>query len=218
MKKRILFAVAAIVVALLAIYGPGLVDLYRLQRYVTASAQASQADGGPWPRLPDVCLSCHGVNGNSLNQGYPSLAGQPASYVAEQLHKFASGQRTNPIMGPLAMTLSDAEIKRLSDYYAKQTAAENRFFEPDARLKARGEQLAKEGACAACHGAQLMGQGSFPRLAGQGVDYVLKQLDAFAAGTRSESTGTMQRVAAAMSPEDRKAVAHYMASVRPAKQ
>ncbi|KVN24042.1 cytochrome C [Burkholderia pyrrocinia] len=218
MKKRILLAVAAIVAVVLAIYGPGLLDLYRLQRFVTASAQADQADGGPWPRLIDACLACHGVNGNSLHQGYPSLAAQPASYVAEQLHKFAAGQRTSPIMGPLAMSLSDAEIRRVSDYYAKQAAAGNRFFEPDARLKARGEQLAKDNACAACHGAQLMGQGPFPRLAGQGVDYVLKQLDAFAAGTRIESTGTMQRVTAAMSPEDRKAVAHYLASVKPAKQ
>ena len=54
--------------------------------------------------------------------------------------------------------------------------------------------------------------------AGQGHDYLLKQLEAFAAGTRTEATGTMQRVAAALSPKDREAVAQYLASLNPEKE
>ncbi|MPV57833.1 cytochrome C [Burkholderia sp. HI2761] len=216
MKKRmLLLAALAIVVALLAFHGPGLLDLYRLQRHVAEAAEADQADGGAWPRLTDVCMGCHGAKGTSLNEAYPSLAGQPAQYVAAQLHAFASGQRANPTMGPLAMTLSEAEIAHLADYYAKQAAVDNGYFKPDARLRAKGEQLVTGGACAACHGARLMGQAQFPRLAGQGYDYLVAQLDAFAKGTRSEATGTMQRVAQAMSADDRAAVATYLASVSP---
>lgn len=215
MKKRILLAIFAIVAVLLAVFGRDLVDLYRLQRYVATSAEAYQAAGGPWPHLTDVCIGCHGVNGNSLNQGYPSLAGQPASYVSAQLHNFASGQRVNPNMGPLAMTLSEAEIKLVSDHYARQKAEENHFFEPDVRLREKGERLVSEGHCVACHGEHLTGHDPFPRLAGQGYDYIVAQLDAFATGTRNESTGAMKSIATTLSPEDRKAVANYLASLSP---
>ncbi|MFM0557285.1 c-type cytochrome [Paraburkholderia sediminicola] len=218
MKKLILLAIAGIVVLLLVVFGSGLFDLYRLQQYVTASAEAYQADGGAWPHVTDVCMGCHGVKGNSLNQGYPSLAAQPAPYVAAQLHNFASGQRANPAMGPLAMALSEAEIKLLSDHFSKQTASENRFFEPDSRLRARGEQLVAGGSCVACHGARLIGHDQFPRLAGQGYDYILEQLNAFAAGARTESSGTMKSIATAMSTEDREAIANYLASLNPGKK
>lgn len=217
MKKRILIIVSIAVVVLLGIYGPRILELYRLQEHVSTLAASDQADGGVWPRPTDVCLNCHGVRGNSLNQAYPSLAGQPGEYVAAQLRGFASGQRVNAKMGPLAMSLSDLEIKQLSEYYAKQVAAENRFFKPDSKLQARGEQLVSQGACAACHGAKLTGQGTFPRLAGQGYDYLLTQLDAFAAESRTESSGTMKRLTVAMSQEDRVAVANYLASVDPRK-
>ncbi|GAB3627985.1 cytochrome C signal peptide protein [Pandoraea terrae] len=216
MKKRILLGASAIIVALVAIiFGPELLDLYRLQRYIGASAEAYRSDKGPWPHPTDTCIGCHGVNGNSQNQAYPSLAGQPAPYLADQLHKFAGGQRANPNMGPLAMTMSESEIKLLADHFAKQPVGENRSFEPDPGLREKGRQLVEKGACAACHGARLMGHDQFPRLAGQGYDYLLAQFGAFAVGTRSESTGMMKNIAIAASPEDRKAIATYLASLAP---
>ncbi|VWC20482.1 putative cytochrome c precursor [Burkholderia arboris] len=219
MKKRIVVLAALVATgALLALYGPTLLGFYRLQRHIDTAAQAAEADGGAWPRVTDVCMGCHGVKGTSLNPAYPSLAGQPAQYVAAQLRAFASGQRENATMGPLAMTMSETEIAHLAGYYAKQVPVDNRYFKPDARLRAKGEQLVTGGACAACHGARLTGRAQFPRLAGQGYDYLLAQLDAFAQGSRGEATGTMQRVAQAMSADDRAAVATYLASVSPGKQ
>ncbi|KER74628.1 cytochrome C [Burkholderia cepacia] len=219
MRKRMLLLAALVVIGtLLALYGPTLLGFYRLQRHIDTTAQADDAEGGPWPRVTDACMGCHGVKGSSLSQAYPSLAGQPAQYVAAQLRAFASGQRTNPTMAPLAMTMSEAEIVHLAGYYAKQAPTDNRYFHPDARLRAKGEQLVTGGACAACHGARLTGQAQFPRLAGQGYAYLIAQLDAFANGSRSEATGTMQRVAQAMSADDRAAVATYLASISPGKQ
>ncbi|WP_269501927.1 c-type cytochrome [Burkholderia sp. IMCC1007] len=219
MKKRMLLLAAVVIAgALLAVYGPTLLGFYRLQRHIDTTAQADDADGGPWPRMTDVCMGCHGVKGTSLSGAYPSLAGQPSSYVAAQLRAFASGQRANPTMGPLAMTMSEAEIARAADYYAKQAPQDNRYFKPDAQLRAKGEQLVTGGACVACHGARLTGQAQFPRLAGQGYDYLRTQLDAFANGARAEATGTMQRVAQAMSANERAAVATYLASLSPVKQ
>lgn len=215
MKKLMLLAIPTILVLLLVVFGPSLLGIYRLQNYVSASAESYKADGGDWPHLSDVCLGCHGVKGNSLHQGYPSLAGQPALYVSAQIHAFASGQRSNPTMDPLAMTLTEAQIKLLSDYYSRQRADENRYFRADSKLRLKGERLVRDGTCTACHGARLLGEAQFPRLAGQGYDYLVEQLNAFAAGTRIESTGTMKRMADAMSPEDRKAVATYLASLKP---
>src|SRR5215469_15640714 len=162
MKKLIWLGVPSIVVLLLAFVGPGLLDLYRLQHFIGASSEAYQADGGPWPHLTDVCIGCHGVKGNSQHQGYPSLAGQPATYVAAQLHGFASGRRANPTMVPLAMTLSEAEVKLLADYFAKQPVGGNEFFTPAPGVREKGRHLAQTLGCAACHGASLGGQDPFP--------------------------------------------------------
>lgn len=215
MKKFLLLAVPTVVLLLLVVFGPSLFGIYRLQKYVSASAESYRADGGDWPHPTDVCIGCHGIKGNSLHQGYPSLAGQPAPYVAAQLHAFASGQRRNPTMDPLAMTMTEAQIKLLSDYYSRQSVDENRYFHADPQLRFKGEQLVKSGTCTACHGAHLLGQGQFPRLAGQGYGYLAEQLDAFATGARVESTGTMKRMAQALSQQDRKAVAAYLASLKP---
>lgn len=217
MKKYILLGIAAIAALLLAVFGSDLLGLYRLQSYITASAATYRADGGPWPHLTDVCIMCHGVKGNSLNQGYPSLAGQPAPYLETQLHNFASEARRSPNMGPLAMTLSDTQLKSVADYFSRQTPVANRYFKPDQQLREKGRQLAAAGNCAACHGAHLMGHDQFPRLAGQGYDYLLAQFDEFASGTRSEPTGMMKSIATRTSPEDLKAIASYLASLDPQK-
>lgn len=216
MKKSILLALLAVVALALVALGPDLLDLYRLQRFVDQSSTAAQADSGPWPRLSDECGGCHGAGGSSLSQHYPSLAAQPAPYLSAQLHHFADGQRANPNMGPLAMSLSEADIKFLSEYYARKPAIENRSFRPDPGLLEQGKALVAAGACAGCHGAQLMGQAGFPRLAGQGYDYVLAQFEEFATDKRSEATGTMKRISLGASAQDRQAIATYLASLPPA--
>ncbi|MBC8750632.1 cytochrome c553 [Paraburkholderia sp. WC7.3g] len=217
MKKILLIGIPLVVVLLLAIFGSDLLGLYRLQSYITTSTTAYLADGGAWPHMTDVCMGCHGVKGNSLDQGYPSLAGQPAPYLEAQLHSFASEARRNPNMGPLAMTMSDPQIKSLAEYFAAVAPAANRYFKPDAQLREQGQRLVATGNCVACHGAQLTGHDQFPRLAGQGYDYLLAQFDEFASGIRSEPTGVMKNLATGFSPEDRKAIATYLASLDPKK-
>src|SRR5271154_2980421 len=82
---------------------------------------------------------------------------------------------------------------------------------PDPGLRENGKLLVKTLGCAAFHGDRLNGH-DFPRLAGRGSDYLLIQLSAFSEGTRSESMGTMKSLTAAISPDDRKAIANYLAS------
>ncbi|MNN69962.1 Cytochrome c-552 precursor [compost metagenome] len=116
-------------------------------------------------------------------------------------------------MTPLAITLSEAEIKALADYFAKQPPGNNSTYSPESSLREKGRTLVESGACGACHGAQLLGHDGFPRLAGQRFDYLLAQLDNFSTGKRVEPTGVMKSIASAASLEDRKAIASYLASL-----
>lgn len=213
MKKTILLGFSAVIAFLLVVFGPALIDLYHLQTFVSESAEMNETDGGQWPRLTDTCIMCHGIRGNSLHQGYPSLAGQPAAYIATQLRDFAAGRRANPTMGPFSKTLTDSEIKLLADYFSRQPVAGNRYFQPDPQVREQGEELVEAGGCIACHGEGLMGRDQSPRLAGQGYDYLLKQLDAFAAGERSDPTGLMNKLVSKVSVEERKAMASFLANI-----
>ena len=65
-----------------------------------------------------TCFACHGENGISLNPNYPSLAGQSAEYLVKQLNAFRSGTRNDPVMGPMAQSLSDTDVVNVAAYYA----------------------------------------------------------------------------------------------------
>jgi cytochrome c553 len=212
-KKILWFGLSSIIILVLILLGPALLDLYRLQNYIDQSSKTAQAEGGPWwSRLNDECTFCHGVRGNAQHQAYPRLAGQPAAYLAAQLRSFAAGARPTPQMVTLAMTLSDADIKAVSEYFAKQMPDANASFTPDPRLREEGRQLVAKLNCGACHGESMGGQGELPRLAGQGYDYLVAQLNSYAAGARRDPAGVMNALSASISLEDRQAIAQFLAS------
>ena len=64
------------------------------------------------------CAACHGVNGIGIIALYPNLAGQKGEYLAAQLRAFRDGNRTNPIMSPMATHLSDVDIENVAAYYS----------------------------------------------------------------------------------------------------
>jgi len=81
---------------------------------------------------------------------------------------------------------------------------------------AQGQGGNQSGNCAGCHGAQGEGnpQAGFPRLAGQPKEYLRRQLDAYADGSRSNAV--MSPIAKGMTPEQREAAAaHYAALAAP---
>jgi len=211
MSRRAWLALCSIVVlTIAAIATPPLREYVYFERSLASAEEEAQANAGNWPRLSDSCTNCHGRNGDSVNQAYADLASQPAHYVAAQLHAFAEGRRNSPFMTPLASSLSDAEIQRVSEYFSRQPATDNDAFVPDPVSRARGETLAS--GCVACHGERLMGDGTRPRLAGQGYDYLIAQMGAFADNTRRDPSGAMNTLAASLSTDDRRALSAYVAS------
>ena len=176
-----------------------------------------------------VCSSCHGPNGNSANPDWPRLAGQSAVYIAEQLRLFKSGVRNNPIMKPLANTLSDQDISDLAVYYQAQTVtgleADPSFWKAGSDLYRRGDKARNIPACIACHGP--VGRGNlaagYPSLRAQESVYVVKQLNDYASGARYVGTNVatvdpnsamMLTIAKRLTPEDIRNVASYVQGMR----
>jgi cytochrome c553 len=176
-----------------------------------------------------VCSACHGPNGNSVNPDWPRLAGQSAVYVAEQLRLFRSGLRANPVMQPLAATLSDQDINDLAVYYEAQTPtgleADPSYWQGGQALYVRGDRAREVPACIACHGP--VGRGNlaagYPALRAQQSVYVVKQLNDYASGARyagpnppqASRNGTMMfTVAKRLTPEQIRDVASYVQGMR----
>jgi cytochrome c553 len=166
-----------------------------------------------------VCSNCHGMDGNSVSPNFPRLAGQPADYLEAQLKLFRSHGRRDPAgfvyMWGLSRHLTDAQIAGLAQYFSGQHPTGNRPLQGP--LAERGRDIFEHGipahnvpACSACHGAHGQGQGSFPRLAGQHADYIMKQLGVFQyrAELRPDA-GPMKMVAHDLTPDNVRAVAAY---------
>jgi len=78
----------------------------------------SAADLEAGQQRASACFGCHGADGISLNPKYPNLAGQSAEYLVKQLNAFRSGIRNDPVMSPMAVLMSDADVENVSAYFA----------------------------------------------------------------------------------------------------
>ena len=75
------------------------------------------------PSFATTCASCHGAKGVSTSPQYPSLAGQKSDYLLRALQEYKSGKRKNAIMNGMASGLSLTQMKKLADYFSRQTPA-----------------------------------------------------------------------------------------------
>ncbi len=196
-------------------------------------AGAALAQGAAKPDLAkaqsladQVCAACHGADGNSVAPANPKIAGQFPEYLLKQLVNFKpqggkKAERENAVMSGMVANLSEADMKNLSAYYARQKLKP--AAAGDKELAALGQKLWRGGnvatgvpACAGCHGPSGAGiPAQLPRLAGQYAEYIAAQLKAFKEGGRANDPGGMMRgVAAKMSEREIKAVAEYAAGLR----
>lgn len=80
------------------------------------SALAADVDKGK-ELATEVCAACHGVNGVSVDDRWPNLAGQHAKYIDAQLKAFKAGKRKDELMNAVAAQLGEAEIANLAAYF-----------------------------------------------------------------------------------------------------
>lgn len=65
-----------------------------------------------------ACAGCHGAGGKGIPSQYPRLAGQHPDLTFGWLRAYATGTRTHGVMSAVAVKLSDADMKAVSEYAA----------------------------------------------------------------------------------------------------
>ncbi len=83
-----------------------------------ASPAFAGGDAAAGKAKAGMCAACHGANGVSAVPMYPNLAGQKEAYIVKQLKAFKAGTRKDPVMGPMAAPLSDADMANLAAYFS----------------------------------------------------------------------------------------------------
>jgi cytochrome c553 len=167
-----------------------------------------------------VCSNCHGLTGNAVSPNFPNLAAQMPDYLVAQLKVFRSHERQDPAgfeyMWGLSRSLTDAQIDGLAAYFSGQHHQHQPLESEASRLPA-GKAIFEGGvpaknipACATCHGAVGLGNGGFPRLAGQHADYVVKQLIVFQRTDTRPEGAVMKVIAHDLTGDDVENVAAYV--------
>lgn len=181
-----------------------------------------------------VCSACHGVDGNSVNPEWPSLAGQNAAYITEQLGMFRANHRgisaNSMVMMSQAIMLTDDDIKELAAYFAAQTPtgleADPSYWEAGEQIYRHGDRTRDVPACMACHGPVGGGNAAagYPALRAQHSVYTVKQLTEYAGGVRyadaagevhaTRNSQMMTTIAKRLTDEDIRNLASYLQGLR----
>ena len=180
-----------------------------------------------------TCVACHGTNGNSTNEQWPSLAGQNAAYVKTQLKHWHDKTRLDSqgLMPPMAASLSDQDMDDLAAYFALQTPtgleADPSYWQAGEKLYRGGDSSRAIPACMACHGP--VGRGNpaagYPALRAQHAVYTIKQLTDYAGDqryTKNDKGDTnggpnaqiMHTIAKQLTQEDMRNLASYLQGMR----
>lgn len=195
------------------------------------------------PEVRESCGRCHGTHGLGRGFGvFPKLRGQRPAYLYAALVAYARGERHSGMMEPVAAALDRNAMRAVARYYgsldpapgdpagaaeeAEGSGPSEAWAGSRPDLLSRGEEIARRGlperkvpSCADCHGPGRVRRNPFyPGLAGQYAEYLVLQLELFAAGRRGGSpyAHLMDEVAPRLGPDERRAVALYYASLDPA--
>lgn len=185
---------------------------------VAASAFAGHAES---PAIRN-CTWCHGGSA----QGYtpaPRLAGQRASYMAQQLVSFADHTRDSPFskqyMWGAAANLSPYAAHDLALYFSK--LPRRPADDGDRQLAPKGEAIYQRGmpeaniaACVACHGPNAEGVGAIPRLGGLAYTYLKRRLEQWGQGYHGALSLPMPHIATQLSKNQIEALASYLSFIK----
>ena len=193
------------------------------------TATANAADGGQIAasgngREAPACSACHGAQGEGQpDVANPRLAGLDSEYLIAQLNAFAEGSRGNETMAPIAKALTPDERQAVAKFYAglvtpkieESHKADDKTVAAGAALAGRGDWSKGLPGCDQCHGAAGQGVGkTFPALAGQSSDYIMRQLKAWKDGKRSKDPlHLMTGISSKLNDDQVAAVAAYYASL-----
>ncbi|SHF73498.1 Cytochrome c553 [Loktanella atrilutea] len=176
-----------------------------------------------------TCAACHGAkgSGDATAGQAPNLTVPSAAYMTKALREYANGTRPSGIMTTVAASLTDAQIKGLSEYYASLPDIAPPRDQAALGDPVAGEIIATAGlpdqalpACYTCHQNVSEAAGMLiPPIAGQSAAYVRHRLDAFAepywTGAGTSAWQPMHWIAKSLNPQQRADLAAYFAQQAP---
>ncbi|MGA7323228.1 MAG: PQQ-dependent dehydrogenase, methanol/ethanol family [Rhodomicrobium sp.] len=184
----------------------------------TANTEAVTAGGALFDRFCGVCHGQAAVGGGVV----PDLRTSPFIGAEAWYSIVLDGALRQGGMAPFTPVLDHEQASEIRDYVIHRTNASDspnagKFTrKPDvshgAVIVAQGT-AAGAPACAQCHAftGGSDASGAFPRLAGQPVSYLFRQLQDFKSGARSNAI--MSPIARALSPDDAADAAAYFAGI-----
>ncbi len=159
-----------------------------------------------------ICAGCHGADGKPIDKTIPTIWGQQQGYIYIQLRDFKRGDRKSDIMQPIASAFERDEMLAIADYFSKKPWPD--LDQPRAP-KDVSERALKANAsvgCTGCHLDHFQGDGTVPRLAGMGRDYLTKTIADFRSHARGNNPG-MSDLMNATSPDDLAALEEYLSGL-----
>jgi cytochrome c553 len=160
------------------------------------------------------CLACHGEHGQSETENTPSLGGQQPPYALIQLFMFREKLRVFEPMNEMAKPLSDDDLRAFSEFIGKLSKPAAPADAGDPARMARGQALAAQHRCNACHNPDFSGKENVPRVANQREDYLSKTMREYKDNSRHGYDGTMAEVLQPVTAEQIADLAYYLARVR----
>jgi len=169
----------------------------------------------------EVCMECHGEDGNSISDAVPKLAGQNAGYIAKQINDFRAGKRENPTMTVMAAGLNVDGLADIAAFFAAHPRLGD--FAAGSAPKGRELFLAGDAArgiapCAGCHGDDAKGtvldKMIVPNIAAQHRTYLREQLRNWRSGERANSAeGIMNKIAKPLTDAEIDDLATYLSGL-----
>ena len=175
---------------------------------------ALSASAAAPPEKLDLCLACHGANGQSETADVPSLGAQPSKYTLIQLFMFREKLRAFEPMNEMAKALTDDDLRVFSEFIARlpKPALPADAGEPT-RLQ-RGQALVQQHRCDTCHNPDLSGKENVPRIANQREDYLAKTLAEYKDNSRHGYDASMADVMAPIAAGQIADLAYFIARVK----
>lgn len=166
------------------------------------------------PQQLQLCAACHGPQGNSTNPLIPALAGQPRTFLENQLVLIREGLREIPQMKGVLDGLKDADLIVLAQYFSAQTpvpvvgAVESTRYE-------RGRALAGAMLCGNCHLPTFRGRDQIPRLAGQHERFLRLVMEEYRDNPGPGRDTAMSAALFGLKNEQLDDLAHFLANFPP---
>lgn len=177
-----------------------------------AAAFVAQAQPAVTPQL-QLCMACHGPQGNSQIPTTPSLAGQPKLFIENQLVLIREGLRDIPQMKGMLDGVKDSEIVAMAEFFAAQKPVRTPAPVQEAVYQ-RGQALAGRMLCGSCHVPDYSGRQQIPRLAGQHEEFLRQSLREFRDKPGPGRDTIMAASLHGLKDRDLDDLAHFLANFR----